>query len=187
MIGFVFYGPSPRAVTVADARRLAEQAGQDIKKVGVFVDADDSLLADAVNHVPLDAVQLHGDETPERVREIRRRFGPSVIKAIKVRNEADLEQARRFEPAADMLLFDARPEAGQLPGGNGVPFDWTMLKGCRWKKPWVLSGGLAAESIGRAVEQSGASVVDVSSGVETAPGQKSAKLIGAFLAAVRKI
>lgn len=188
MIGFVFYPPSPRAIDVDLARALAEVAGPEVRAVGVFVDPDDDLLRRAITGAGLDMVQLHGSESPERVAEIRRRFKLPVIKAIQVTDAKDVTGAREFEPVADYLMFDAKPPAESLlPGGNGQAFDWSLLDGQSWRRPWILSGGLDADVLEDAVAASGAMAVDVSSGVETAPGAKAPHLIAAFLEAASRI
>ena len=188
MVGFVFYPPSPRAIDVDLAGALAELAGANVKAVGVFVDPDDDLLERAISGAGLDMVQLHGSESPARVAEVRRRFKLPVIKAIRVADAEDLTRAREFEPVADYLMFDAKPPAESLlPGGNGAAFDWSLLDGQSWQRPWILSGGLNADVLEDAVATSGAAAVDVSSGVETAPGAKAPKLIEAFLKAANRI
>lgn len=188
MVGFVFYPPSPRAIDVGLAGALAELAGANVKAVGVFVDPDDDLLERAISGAGLDMVQLHGSESPERVAEIRRRFRLPVIKAIQVTDAEDVTKAKDFEPVADYLMFDAKPPAESLlPGGNGAAFDWSLLDGQSWQRPWILSGGLNADVLEDAVATSGAAAVDVSSGVETAPGAKAPKLIEAFLKAANRI
>lgn len=188
-VGFVFYPPSPRAVTPATAGMLAHHAGKAMK-VGLFVDPVDRLLDEVLGAVPLDLIQLHGSEPPGRVAAIAKRAGLPAMKAIKVRRAEDIEAAAAYEDAADWLLFDAKAPAhltGALPGGNGVSFDWQLLAGRRWRRPWMLSGGLHAMNVAEAVRTSGAGWVDVSSGVETSPGAKSPALIARFVGAVRSI
>jgi phosphoribosylanthranilate isomerase len=183
-LGFVFYPPSPRHVTPEAAAPLAALVPDHITRVGVFVDPEDGLLEGILNAVPLDMLQLHGGETAGRVAEVRARFGLKVMKAIKVANEADVARAFLYEDAADMLLFDARPtagDAGALPGGNGIAFDSLLVRDGGWSLPWMLSGGLDAATLGAAVAASGATMVDVSSGVEDAPGEKNPGKIRAFL------
>ena len=172
-LGFVFYPASPRAVTPAAASELVKKVPAGVRKVGVFVDPDDATLAATLDVARLDMVQLHGSETPDRVRAIRERFGRPAIKAIKVAAEADLATADAYVGAADWLMFDARAprdRAGALPGGNALAFDWKLIAGRRWTLPWFLSGGLTAESVAEAVAISGARYVDVSSGGESARG-----------------
>ena len=186
-VGFVFYPPSPRHVSVAEAAALAAHAPPGVERVGVFVDPDDALLAEARDRAGLTAAQLHGAETPRRVAGIRERFGLAAIKAIPVARAEDLARAGEYAGAASRLMFDARPPAGAasaLPGGNGLAFDWKLLAGRAWPLPWVLSGGLAPDNVAEAVEETGARAVDVSSGVESAPGVKDPALIAAFFAAL---
>jgi phosphoribosylanthranilate isomerase len=189
-VGLMFYPPSPRFLALDQAARLAALVPEGIERVGVFVDPPDELIARTLDAVPLDMVQLHGNEPPRRVAEIRSRFARPVIKAIKVARSDDLDQARAQETAADVLLFDAKPPAEMtdaLPGGNALAFDWQIVAGRSWACPWMLSGGLDAANLGQSVAISGARRVDVSSGVESAPGQKDPALIRAFLAAAAKI
>jgi phosphoribosylanthranilate isomerase len=187
-IGLVFFPPSPRAVTAEQAASLAGEAPSGLGRVGLFVDPDDALLERVLGQVPLEMLQLHGSEPPARVAEIRTRFGRPVMKAIKVAQAEDLEAVERYAPVVDRLLFDAKAPksmAGALPGGNALSFDWKLLAGRRWPRPWMLSGGLKAENLAEAVATTGAGAVDVSSGVESAPGAKDPALIAAFLELAR--
>ncbi|MBB6253602.1 phosphoribosylanthranilate isomerase [Nitrospirillum iridis] len=185
-IGLVFFAKSPRNVSLPLAAELARTVPTGVRTVGLFVDPTDAFLDRALAQVPLDLIQLHGDETPERVAGIRAAHRVPVMKALKVETAADLDAASAYEPVADMLLFDAKPPKGSaLPGGNGVAFDWTLLTGRHWSKPWMLSGGLTPETVADAIRISGAASVDVSSGVEDRPGHKDPALIHAFLNAVR--
>ncbi len=190
-MGLVFYPPSPRAVTPDEAAALVAGLDDDRPcRVGLFVDPDDAAIAAALAAVRLGMIQLHGDETPERVADIRARFGVPVMKAVRVATAADVEAARAYVAVADWLLFDARPPAGltgALPGGNALSFDWGLLAGRRWPVPWMLSGGLDAANVARAVAATGARVVDVSSGVEDRRGHKDPALIAAFLRAVARL
>lgn len=186
-VGLVFYPPSPRAVTAEKAARLVGAlptgAGRPAV-VGLVVDMDDAGLAGVLEAVPLDLLQLHGGETPERVAAIRSRFGVPVMKAIRIGGPEDLEAAATHAAVADRLLFDAKPPASlrnALPGGNAVSFDWSLLAGREWPVPWMLSGGLNPENLAEAVRVSGARAVDVSSGVEDRPGVKSPARIASFL------
>ncbi|KPF84595.1 N-(5'-phosphoribosyl)anthranilate isomerase [alpha proteobacterium AAP38] len=184
-VGLVFFPKSPRNVSIATAAELSRMVGTGTRVVGLFVDPTDDLLDDVTGQVPLDLIQLHGGETPERVAAIRARFNLPVMKALKVGDAADLDAATAYEPVVDMLLFDAKPPKGAvLPGGNGVAFDWSLLTGRDWQKPWMLSGGLDPANVADAIRATGAKAVDVSSGVEDAPGRKSPDLIRAFLSAV---
>ncbi|ANT62753.1 N-(5'-phosphoribosyl)anthranilate isomerase [Salipiger sp. CCB-MM3] len=185
--GFVFFPKSPRAVTVAQARELALAAPVGLAKVALVVDADDALLQEITDNVPLDILQLHGKESVERVAEIRERFGLPVMKAVGVASEEDLPALEAYGRVADMLLVDAKaPKGGALPGGNGLAFDWRLIAGRRWPVPWILAGGLTAQNVAQAVRMTGARQIDLSSGVESAPGEKSPELIRDFMQAVRK-
>jgi len=187
-VGFVFYPPSPRHLTTDQAARLAVLAPPGITKVGLFVDPDDDLLAATLAKVPLDLLQLHGKESPERVAQVKQRFGKPVMKSIAVAAESDLAAAPRYYGVADRLLFDAKPPRDAVaPGGNGLAFDWELLGGRRWPLPWMLSGGLTADNLGEAVRTTHATAVDVSSGVERAPGVKDPDKITAFLARARAL
>jgi phosphoribosylanthranilate isomerase len=184
-IGFVFYPPSPRAVEPEDAAQLAALAPGDVTRVGLFVDSGDALLERALTAVTLDMIQLHGSETPERCREIRTHWNLPVMKAIKVLTSDDIDAAGAYDGAVDWLMFDARAPKNvkdALPGGNALAFDWTLLAGRKFPVPWMLAGGLNPDNLAEAVRLSGAEVVDVSSGVESAPGRKDPRLIAAFLA-----
>ena len=184
-VGFVFYPPSPRAVSPGRAGTLCRGVPGAVQRVGLFVDADDAAIDAALAAAPLDVLQFHGGETPERVAEARRRFGRRVMKAISVAGPEDVAAAARYETVADLLLFDAKPPGrpDALPGGNGLAFDWRLIAGRDWRLPWMLSGGLTAALLPEAVRISGARTVDVSSGVERSPGDKDPDKIRAFLAA----
>jgi len=189
-VGLVFYPPSPRAVTAKQAATLAAAVPEGVIKTGLFVDADDAVIAAAVAEAGLDLLQLHGSESPQRVAALKAAFGLPVMKAIKVASAADLAAAASYFAVADRLLFDAKPPpemTGALPGGNALSFDWRLIAGRDWPLPWMLSGGLDADNVAEAVAISGAPAVDVSSGVEDAPGVKSPARIAAFLAAVRRL
>lgn len=182
--GFNFFAKSPRSVTIDQARALAVDAPLGLCKVALVVDADDAMLDAIVNVVPLDMIQLHGKETPPRVAEIRARYGLPVMKAIGVATEADLAQLLDYSLVSDQILIDAKaPKDAVLPGGNGLTFDWRLLVGRKWIKPWMLAGGLTADNVAQAVRLTGAKQVDVASGVESAPGVKDAAMIGAFVRA----
>jgi phosphoribosylanthranilate isomerase len=183
-VGFVFYPPSPRFVIPALAGDLARLVPTGVATVGLFVDADDEILDKVVGQVPLDAIQLHGQETPERVAAVRAMFRLPVIKAVKIGGPEDLALADAMASVADRLLFDAKPPAkvAALPGGNGLAFDWTLLAGRRWARPWMLSGGLNPGNLAGAVGATGAVEVDVSSGVEDRPGHKDPQKVRDFLA-----
>jgi phosphoribosylanthranilate isomerase len=187
-LGFNFYRPSPRAVSPARAAALCAMAG-GVKRVGVFVDADDEQIGAVLAAVPLDILQFHGRESADRVREAKLRFRRAIIKALSVAEPEDVRTAARYAECADMLLFDAKPprRADALPGGNGLAFDWQLIAGHRWGVPWMLSGGLTAAALPEAVRISGAPAVDVSSGVERRPGDKDPEKIREFLAAARRL
>jgi phosphoribosylanthranilate isomerase len=185
-VGLVFYPPSPRAVTAERAAELVEFTPGEVTKVGLFVDPDDATLNHVLTQVRLDLLQLHGAETPERIEAIRLEYGLPVMKVLSVASIDDLLAAEPFLAVADRLLFDAKPPKGAtLPGGNAVSFDWTILKGRSWGLPWMLAGGLTPDNVAEAVRVSGARAVDVSSGVESAPGIKDPERIRAFIRAAR--
>jgi phosphoribosylanthranilate isomerase len=186
-VGFVFFARSPRNLSFDQAAALAAHVPGHVRRVGVFVDADDALLDMAVRAGRLDVLQLHGDEPPQRVAGLRARFGLETWKAAAVRTRADIDGAAVYRGAADRLLFDAKaPKGADLPGGNGLRFDWRLLEGADVRMPWGLSGGLDAGSVADAISATRAPLVDVSSGVEDAPGVKSADKITAFVKAVRE-
>lgn len=188
MVGFVFFAPSPRNLSPDQARMLGKQVRGRAQKVALTVDADDATLDAIVDALAPDILQLHGKESPERVRTIRSRFGIPVMKAIGVATRADLDKASAYAGAADTILFDAKPAPeAVLPGGNGEAFDWSILEGFAADRPWMLSGGLDPTNVGAALTATGAGGVDVSSGVESAPGVKDPAQIAAFLAAVRAL
>lgn len=181
-VGFVFFAASPRHLSFERARALAARVPAHVERVGVVVDAGDDALAQAVAAAELHVLQLHGDEDRRRAAAIGARFGVRTMKVVRVAQAADLDAAAAFEEAVDMLMFDARaPRGAMRPGGNATAFDWRLLAGRRWRHPWLLSGGLDAGNLARAVAVSGAAAVDVSSGVERAPGRKDPERIRAFL------
>ncbi|MFN3526225.1 MAG: phosphoribosylanthranilate isomerase [Paracoccus sp. (in: a-proteobacteria)] len=183
-LGFVFFPKSPRAVTADEAAALMAEVPVGVASVGLFVDPTDALLASVLDRVPLDIVQLHGHETPDRVAELRALTGLPVMKAVGIAGPDDLAQLTDYGLVADMLLVDAKPAPGSvLPGGNGLAFDWRLLQGRRWLRPWLLAGGLTPANVAEAVRLTGAPGVDVSSGVESAPGVKDAALIRDFITA----
>jgi len=186
-VGFVHFAKSPRHVSVAEMAALAVLVPAGIAKVALTVNADDALLDAILADVPLDMLQLHGGETPARVAEIKARYGLPVMKAIGLADAGDLEAIDTYAPVADQLLIDAKPpKDADLPGGNGLAFDWRLLAGRKyWTKPWMLAGGLTPGNVAEAVRLTGAQQVDVSSGVESAPGVKDAGLIAAFADALR--
>lgn len=185
--GFVFFASSPRNLKPSEAAILAAHAGTRISKVGLFVDADDLAIAEGVRAGALDAIQLHGHETPERASQVRQRFCLPVWKALPVTSAADVKRASDYRGAADLILFDAKTPSGALPGGMGLSFDWSLVAHWKGPVPWGLAGGLNLANVAQAVKQTGAPLVDASSGVETAPGVKDAGLIAAFCAAARSV
>ena len=184
--GFVFFPKSPRHLSLPEARALALEAPVGLAKVALVVNASDAELDAILAEVPIDMLQLHGAETPARVAEIRARFGLPVMKAVGVAEAADLDALPAYEEVADQILVDAKaPKGADLPGGNGLAFDWRLIAGREWARPWMLAGGLTPENVAEAVRLTGAWQVDVSSGVESAPGQKDPALIRAFIAAAQ--
>lgn len=184
--GFVFFPRSPRNLSVGDAAALAAEAPPGVARVGLFVSPDDAALDAVLDRVPLDIIQLHGSETPARVAEVKARTGLPVMKAVGISVPSDLDALWDYGLVADLLLVDAKaPPDAALPGGNGLSFDWRLLAGRRLLKPWMLAGGLTPANVAEAVRLTGASVVDVSSGVEAAPGQKDPALIRDFVMAAK--
>lgn len=185
-LGFVFFPKSPRNVTLDQARALALDVSMGMAKVALTVDADDAALDALVAQVPIDMIQLHGHETVDRVAAVRARYGLPVMKALGIAGPADLAQIDAYEAVADQLLIDAKPpEGSDLPGGNGLAFDWRLLAGRKyWTRPWMLAGGLTPDNVAEAVRLTGARQVDVSSGVEAAPGVKDAGVMQAFARAL---
>ena len=181
-VGFVFFAKSPRNLDIAEAREVALRVPVGISKVALVVNADNTLLDQITASVSLDMLQLHGDESLERVAEVKARYGLPVMKALGIATSKDVERAQTYAGVADQLLLDAKPMAGQdLPGGNGFSFDWTLLQGQTWSVPWMLAGGLTPANVASAVQLSGAQQVDVSSGIEITPGQKSSELMAEFV------
>lgn len=188
--GLNFYPPSPRSVTPEQAAAVSQGFAPGIKKVGVFVDPDNDLLRSVLRAAPLDIIQLHGSEPVERAAEIRQIFERPIMKVLKIARPEDLEAMQDYASVADLFMFDARPPKdakNALPGGNALAFDWRMLAGKSFPKPWMLAGGLKMENLKDAVEISGASIVDTASGVESAPGVKDSLKIKEFLAAARQL
>lgn len=185
-IGLNLAPNSPRKVSVEEARQLAKSVGSAQEVVALFGDPEDSDLAEVSDFA--DIFQLHGHESPERVAEVKQRFGKPVIKAIAIARPEDIASAQDFEGFADILLFDAKPPTSELSaGGHGQSFDWHLLEGQQWDTPWMLAGGLNARNVGAAIAITGAAIVDVSSGVESTRGVKDVNLIKAFMAAVKAV
>lgn len=187
-IGFVFFEKSPRNVGLAQAAKLALDVPVGVAKVALTVNASDVFLDSLTRAVPLDMLQLHGSEPPERVAEIRARYGLPVMKAIGVAEAADLAQIADYEAVADQILVDAKPPTtADLPGGNGLSFDWRLIAGRQWQKPWMLAGGLTPDNVAEAIKLTGAQQVDVSSGVESMAGRKDPTFIKAFIEAAANL
>lgn len=185
-VGFVFFAPSPRHLEIAAARSLAEQARGKAKIVALTVDAGDAVLGEIAKEIAPDFLQLHGNETPERVAEVKEKFGRRIIKAIPVRTSEDAVVAKSYTKVADLILFDAKAPAGATrPGGHGRAFDWAILDAVSKDMPFMLSGGLTPDNVEAAIGATHPHSVDVSSGVESAPGVKDAELIRRFLQAVK--
>jgi len=188
MVGFVFFPPSPRHISLETARELGQRAARRAVKVALTVDADDATLANIVETLRPDLLQLHGKETLARLRDIRAKFGLPVMKAIAVETAADLDRLPGYAAACERILFDARPpKDATRPGGLGAVFDWQLLRGLDPKLQFMVSGGLAADNVAEAVRVTRAGGVDVSSGVERAPGVKDPLMIEHFIRAARSI
>ena len=183
--GFVFFPPSPRHLSLTDATALAARADGRIKRVGLFVDADDRAIAEAIAAARLEVLQLHGKEVPERAAQLRAQFGLPVWKALPVASKDDIQRASAYDDAVDLILFDAKTPKGSLPGGMGLSFDWNLVAGWKSSVTWGLAGGLTPGNVAEALRLTGAPLVDTSSGVESAPGVKNASLISAFCTAAR--
>ena len=185
-LGFVFFPKSPRHLTYRQAAELAATVPEGVIKVALTVNADDEALAKMLGEVPIDMLQLHGSETPKRVAYIRERFGLPVMKAVGVADASDLPQLVEYAKVADQLLVDAKPPKGSpLPGGNALAFDWRLIADLEWPTPWMLAGGLTPDNVAEAMRLTGATMVDVSSGVESAPGVKDLDKIAAFVKAAK--
>jgi phosphoribosylanthranilate isomerase len=185
-LGFVFFPKSPRHLELDQARALAQSVPPGLCRVALVVDADDATLDQLLANVPVDMVQLHGHESPDRVAAIRARHGLPVMKALGVADATDLPQLDQYAKVADQLLVDAKPPRGaDLPGGNGLSFDWRLIAGRRWSVPWMLAGGLTPDNVADAIRLTGARQVDVSSGVEAMPGLKDPARIAKFVRAAQ--
>lgn len=186
-IGFVFFEKSPRHLDLEVAGYLAKYVPTAVRAVGLFVDPTDEDLERTLSSVQLDMIQLHGHESPGRLAEIKQKFGLPLIKAIAISEKEDLEKVPGYEVTADFIMFDAKPSpTDTLPGGNGLPFDWTILEGYKGIRPWFLAGGLNPDNVAEAIQKLEPDAVDVSSGVESAPGKKDLDKIRAFLNAVKQ-
>lgn len=184
--GLVFFAKSPRNLSVAAARALAQAAPVGLAKVALLVDPDDATLDAILAQVPIDMLQLHGAEPPERVAALRARHGLPVMKAVGIADAADLPKLAQYEAVADQILVDAKPAPeAALPGGNGLAFDWRLIAGRDWARPWMLAGGLTPGNVAEAIRLTGARQVDVSSGVEAAPGVKDVARMAGFVQAAQ--
>ena len=183
-VGFVFFEKSPRYVTLTTAAVLAASVPEGVCKVALTVNADDAFFDAMLAQVPIDMLQLHGSESPDRVLAVKARYGLPVMKAVGVADADDLAALDAYGRVADQILVDAKPPRNsELPGGNGLTFDWRLIAGRRWPVPWMLAGGLTSQNVAEAIALTGARQIDVSSGVESAPGVKDPALIAAFCAA----
>lgn len=183
-VGFVFFPKSPRNVTIEQSRDLAVEVPLGVAKVALTVNADNDLLDAITGAVPLDMIQLHGSESPERVTEVKKRYGLPVMKVVGLSSADDLARIAEYETVADQILVDAKaPKDADLPGGNGLSFDWRLLEGREWAVPWMLAGGLHAGNVAEAIARTGTRQVDLSSGVESAPGVKDPQKIKEFMQA----
>ncbi|MCW8915110.1 MAG: phosphoribosylanthranilate isomerase [Magnetovibrio sp.] len=182
MLGFVFFPKSPRAVTPVEAKALMDRVPDGVTKVALMVNPDDYDVGAVCRHLPVDLLQLHGSETVERISDIKAITGLPIMKAVGIESPDDIAKAHEYETLCERILLDAKaPKGADLPGGNALSFDWTLISDEKWTKPWMLAGGLNAGNLAEAVKTSGATFVDVSSGVEDAPGQKSEAKIQEFL------
>jgi len=186
-VGFVFFPKSPRNISIKNAAALAISVPPGVAKVALVVNAEDAELDKITGDLPLDMLQLHGNETTSRVAEIKKRYGLPVMKAVGIADAEDLAALTEYGHVADQILVDAKPpRKSELPGGNGLSFDWRLVTGRRWPVPWMLAGGLTPENVAEAIRLTGATHVDVSSGVEIERGVKDADLIRDFVAAARR-
>jgi len=190
MAGFVFYEPSPRNLLIEDAAKLIRRVPDFVESIGLFVNPDNTLVTRVLDQIDLDVLQLHGDESPARIEELKTVTGLPVIKVLKIAEAGDLEDLEAYECVAERFLFDARAPRDMenaLPGGNALSFDWRLLAERDWDTPWILAGGLSPENVAEAIRISGANSVDVSSGVEDRPGVKNVGKITAFMDAVASV
>ena len=186
-LGFNFFPPSPRYLSVADARWVIPSVPEGVVRVALTVDAPDDLLEALLGAVQIDMLQLHGRESPERVADVRSRFDRPVMKALGIAGEADLEKINAYAAVADQVMIEAAPPRDATrPGGNGLAFDWQLIRGWRWSRPWMLAGGLTPANVAEAIRLTGAVQVDVASGVESRPGYKDAAKVAAFVRSARE-
>ena len=185
-LGFNFYPPSPRSIPLDEAAAIMAPVPASVTRVALVVDPDDAMLR-SIAELPVDMIQLHGSETPERVTEVRRITGLPVMKVIGIRTREDLPRIDEYAVVADQLMVDAKPpKDAVLPGGNGIQFDWTLIANREWPVPWMLAGGLTPLNVAEAIRLTGASQVDVASGVERSPGVKDAAKVKAFVTSARE-
>ena len=188
-LGFIFYPPSPRSLTPKEAGHITSTTPRHIKRVAVVVNARDDLIDDIIQNLSPDILQLHGSETTSRIHEIKEKFKLPIMKAIKVANFDDIKSSQKYHDNSDFLLFDAKPpmtSKNALPGGNGISFDWTLLKSVKIGKPWFLSGGIHIGNVHEAIKTTGNRSIDISSGVEDQPGVKSSQKIDMFMKSIRE-
>ena len=184
--GLVFYEKSPRHLSLAKAREVALAAPPGFAKVALVVNPQDAFLEEMLSQVPIDILQLHGAEQPQRVQQIKQSTGLPIMKALGIATSQDLREIDRYAEICDQLLIDAKPAPGaKLPGGNGLAFDWQLLENHTWKIPWMLAGGLTPDNVAQAVRVTQARQIDVSSGVESAPGTKDMEKMRNFVAQAR--
>ena len=188
-LGFIFYPPSPRSLTPKEAGYIASKTSNHIKRVAVIVDAKDNLIHDIIQNLSPHILQLHGSETTHRIQEIKEKFKLPIMKAIKVSNYNDIKSSQQYNDSSDFLLFDAKPpltSINSLPGGNGISFDWALLRSVKIGKPWFLSGGIHIGNVQKAIKTTGNGSIDISSGVEDQPGVKSAQKIEMFMKSIKE-
>jgi phosphoribosylanthranilate isomerase len=189
-LGFIFYPPSPRSLTPKEAGYITSTTPNHIKRVAVIVDARDDLINDIIQNLSPHILQLHGSETMHRIQEIKEKFKLPIMKAIKVANYNDIKSSQRYSDSSDFLLFDAKPPIigkNSLPGGNGISFDWALLRSAKIKKPWFLSGGIHVGNVHQAIKITGSKSIDISSGVEDQPGVKNVEKIEGFMESLKEV
>tara|TARA_Y200000002_G_scaffold104007_1_gene84730 strand:- start:261 stop:917 length:657 start_codon:yes stop_codon:yes gene_type:complete len=188
-LGFIFYPPSPRSLTPKEAGYITSTTPNHIKRVAVIVDARDDLINDIIQSLSPHILQLHGSETTSRIQEIKEKFKLPIMKAIKVANFDDIKSSQQYNDSSDFLLFDAKPpltSINSLPGGNGISFDWALLRSVKIGKPWFLSGGIHIGNVQEAIKTTGNGSIDISSGVEDQPGVKSSQKIEMFMKSIKE-
>ncbi len=189
-LGFIFYPPSPRSLTPKEAGYIASKTSNHIKRVAVIVDAKDNLIHDIIQNLSPHILQLHGSETSHRIQEIKEKFKLPIMKAIKVANYNDIKSSQQYNDVSDFLLFDAKPPMigkNSLPGGNGISFDWALLRSAKINKPWFLSGGIHVGNVQEAIKITKSKSIDISSGVEDQPGVKNVQKIEVFMKYLKEV